>query len=442
MGYLKMFDSLLSRFVQADVREFTLNNRLAIVLITLVIASSFGVLTPDLEAAVELEDLELDQHASSTSSGNRFNQLFWITLMGISIFSILRDPMRFRRLIFNQWPLLLLIAVATTSVLWAIAPGIAFRRSILLICVATSIFTGICYLRSPYQIPLIVYRVGTLGLGLNILAIGLGSFDIEGYFYGIHGHKNVLGAVALMALFFGFAARAFNKSQINSLFNTLYLLGWFGILLISVSKTSIALFFLVPGLVFGAQFLARNFRINLGLLMLSTTLTLVGIVMIILLYSDLHIKQFLELFVADAGFTGRDFIWAFLLDQIDKHWYLGHGYGSFWGIGIHSPNIVYGRGFLTLLNQGHNGYLDLWAKLGILGISIYAIVLVQFSRQSGYIQDLYPGLFTLCWILLLLTLLHNITESSIMRGGHSLWVIQLLIIGLIARLAMDKEKYA
>ncbi|TKB48192.1 O-antigen ligase family protein [Ferrimonas sediminicola] len=435
-----ILERLFNWFAGRDSRVSTLNNVLAVLIIALVTALSFDVLTPQLEAAVELEDLDLSAHSASTSTGNRFNQLFWIALMGLSVYMVARQPERFQRIILAQWPLLLIAALALISVLWALAPGIAFRRSVLLIFVITTIFVGVCYLRSPYQLPLIVYRMGTLALGLNLVAVGLGSFDIEGYFYGIHGHKNVMGAVALTALFFGMAVRHFHRESISRFYNNLYLLLWFGLLLLSVSKTSIGLLFLVPGIIFGAQTLSRGFRLNLGLLMLGVTLVTVLSVFILLAWNDWHIKQFLALFMSDTGFTGRDYIWAFLLEQIDKRWLLGHGYGSFWGIGLNSPNIVHGRGFLTLLNQGHNGYLDLLAKLGVMGLMVYLLVIVQFARQSGAIRAQHPGLFTLCWILLLLTLLHNITESSLLRGSHSLWVIQLLMLALIARLYMDKER--
>ncbi|WP_417347056.1 O-antigen ligase family protein [Ferrimonas sp.] len=431
---------LISWFVGRDSRVFTQNNLLAVLIIALVTALSFDVLTPQLTAAVELEDLEVGAHSASTSTGNRFNQLFWIGLMGISVYVIARQPQRFQQMLMSQWPLVIIAALAMFSVLWALAPGIAFRRTVLLIFVMTSIFVGVCYLRSPYLLPLVIYRTGTLALGLNLVAVGLGSFDIEGYFYGIHGHKNVMGAVALKALFIGIAVRFFNKESISRFYNNLYLLLWFGLLLLSVSKTSIGLFFLVPGMVFGAQSLARTFKLNLGLLMLVLSTLSVLTVFVLLAWNDWHIKQFLALFMSDTGFTGRDYIWAFLLEQIDKRWLLGHGYGSFWGIGLSSPNIVHGRGFLTLLNQGHNGYLDLLAKLGVIGLSVYLLVIVQFARQSGAIKEQHPGLFILCWILLLLTLLHNITESSLLRGSHSLWVIQLLMLALVARLYMDKER--
>ncbi|WP_298445073.1 O-antigen ligase family protein [uncultured Ferrimonas sp.] len=435
-----MANRFFSWFVATNAWGFTLNNRLAIIIIALVSASSFDALTPQLEAATELEDLDVGDHASNTSSGNKFNQIFWIGLMGLSGISILRDPQRFRQIILTQWPLMILILLALSSFLWALAPGITIRRSVLLTFVMTSILVGACYLRDPYQLPLIVYRVGTIALGLDFIAIGLGSFDIEGYFYGIHGHKNVMGAVALKALFFGIAVRLLLKSKINLLYNTLYLLAWFGLLIISVSKTSIGLFFIVPILVFSAHLVANYFKVNLGLLLLSISALLVLAVFMALQWSDWHIKQFLAQFMSDPGFTGRDYIWAFVLEQIDKRWLLGHGYGSFWGIGLHSPNIVFGQGFLTLLNQGHNGYMDLMAKLGVVGLGVYLLALVQFARQSGAIQRLHPGLFSLSWVLLLLTLLHNITESSLMRGSHSLWVIQLLMLALIARLYMDKEK--
>ncbi len=238
-----MVNAFFNWFIAADSRAFTFNNKLAVIIIGIVCASAFDVLQPYFEVVSELEDRNHSEQAANASSSNRFSQLLWISLMGLSVIAIMRDPRRFQRILWAQWPIALIGVFALISVLWALAPTIAFRRSVLLSFVFASIFVGACFLRTPYQIPLIIYRIASIALGFNLLAVGLGHFDIEGYFYGIHGHKNTLGAVALQALFFGFAARQFYPKALNRPLNTLYLFAWFTLLLLSVSKTSIGLFF-------------------------------------------------------------------------------------------------------------------------------------------------------------------------------------------------------
>ncbi|MBW8191456.1 O-antigen ligase family protein [Neiella marina] len=432
-------NAMFYRFVCATDANYSLNNRLAVLLITVIAVSCFDLLTLEF-ATAELEDLDLSNHAADTSSGTMFNQVFWLSLFGLSGFMVLRNPVQFRKLLFAQTPLVVLAVLALASATWALAPDIAGRRAILQIIVIFSVFVGVCYLKTPYQAPLIFYRVATAALAMNLLAIGLGCFDKDGYFYGIHGHKNILGATALIALFLGVAVRHLYAHQIYRSLNNAYLLIWLMLLVISMSKTSMGLCVLVPSLVIGSQLVARTFNVNLGILLLfMMTVIALGVVIVMSMH-DLHLQGFAGLFLADASFTGRDYIWAFLLEQIDQRWLLGHGYGSFWGIGLDSPNIRHGRGFLTLLNQGHNGYLDLLAILGWVGMACYLWVLQQFASQSGRIRRTQPALFSLCWMLLVLTLLHNVTESSILRGYSALWVIQLIVFALVARAAIEKEE--
>lgn len=434
-----LLNAMFYRFVCASDSDYSLNNRLAVLLIVVIAASSFDLLTLEF-ATAELEELELSNHAANTSSGKLFNQVFWLSLFALSGYLVLRNPALMRQLLVAQTPVVVLGLLALFSSAWALAPEISGRRAILQLIVIFTVFVGICYLKTPYQAPLIFYRAAAAALAMNVLAVGLGCFDKDGYFYGIHGHKNIVGATALLALFLGAFVRRFYPLHTSKAYNAIYQLGWCALLLLSMSKTSMALFVLVPALVIGSQFFARAFNVNLGMLLLYT-LTLAALsVVIVLLWHDLGLQEFISLFSIDASFTGRDYIWAFLLEHIDQRWLLGHGYGSFWGIGLDSPNIRYGRGFLTLLNQGHNGYLDLLAILGWTGMACYLWVLQQFARQSGQIRSSHPALFSLCWMLLVLTLLHNITESSILRGYHALWVIQLIVFALVARTAIESKE--
>lgn len=434
-----MLTQFFSWFILDNEARYTLNNKIAVLLITLICALCFDVLTPRLEAALHLEDLEIASYSAAVAAGNKFNQIFWIFTTALALMSILRDPIRYRQVIFSQWPLVLLAVLACTSIFWALNSTISFRRSILLLFIFTSVSAGITFLRSPNQLLLILYRVCCIALVLNLFTLITGNFDSQGYFYGMHGQKNSLGAVALIAIYFSLFARNLYPDGISKRLNSFVVAIWIVLMLLSVSKTSIALCISVPILMFTAHVASRSIKLNLGVMLLLVTLVSVLLVSAVLSLQNWHIKDFLGQFMSDPGFTGRDYIWNFLLERIEQRWLLGHGYGSFWGIGAASPNVVYGQSYLQLLNQGHNGYLDLLAILGISGLIIYFLVLAVFVKQAGEIQSSHPKLFFLLWMLLILTMLHNITESSLMRGSHSMWIVQLFAITMTARLATDRR---
>lgn len=143
--------------------------------------------------------------------------------------------------------------------------------------------------------------------------------------------------------------------------------------------------------------------------------------------SDDKFIDILSIFVSDTSFTGRDDIWMFMFNQISERPFLGYGYGAFWGIGYDSINIIKGDGFIQLLNQGHNGYIDLLANLGMLGFSLYALLILNtllnldLSTSAGVIKKM-------TFVILAFTIIHNFTESSLLRGYSFLWVIQLYFL--------------
>jgi O-antigen ligase len=77
--------------------------------------------------------------------------------------------------------------------------------------------------------------------------------------------------------------------------------------------------------------------------------------------------------------------------------------------------------------QGHNGYIDTYVELGLVGLGLLLIVI--FIACSGALNDLQVNfdLGSLRLTLLLAIVINNITEASILKGTHMLWFIFLLV---------------
>ncbi|NEO91215.1 MAG: O-antigen ligase family protein, partial [Moorea sp. SIO3G5] len=125
----------------------------------------------------------------------------------------------------------------------------------------------------------------------------------------------------------------------------------------------------------------------------------------------------------DATLTGRTELWPFVLDMIEKQPWLGYGYGSFWN-GFNGESAYVWRAVLWPAPNAHNGLLDLWLALGILGVSIYLIGFsfsllraIAWLRVSKTSENLWPLLF------LTYTVLANITETSVMIQNNIFWVL-------------------
>jgi exopolysaccharide production protein ExoQ len=418
--------------------QLSINNRIALILTFFILSFGMNVIFPQFSSS-NFQDLELDISAISNSGGNIVNQIYWVSMFILAVYIVMRHPEPCKNMLKVNSALTLLCLFALISVFWSSVPMISIRRSILFVFVVFSLIAAITYLKTPIQIFMVLYRVAILALILNITALILGmGFDLEGFFKGIHGHKNTLGPIAVVAIYTGILIRYLSDFIINRRFNSIYLIIWSVLLLISVSKTSMALLIFCPLLIHVLSKLSTRFKVAVGSLIFCSLIMIVGLFSIFLLIADLHIQEFLGFFMEDPSFTGRDVIWIFMWEHIQEELLLGFGYGSFWGIGFQSPNIEYGEGFIALLNQGHNGYLDLWAKLGLIGLCLYFMILATFSKSFEYIKKQHPLIALFSWSIVILTLTHNITESSITRGYSFIWLLQLIMLLVVTRLRLEQ----
>ena len=104
--------------------------------------------------------------------------------------------------------------------------------------------------------------------------------------------------------------------------------------------------------------------------------------------------------------TGRATdIWPVVLAMAAEHPILGVGFGNAWFL----------EGELSLavgVEQAHNGYLDVYLQLGLVGCLLLAGVMISWSCgiQRLYKRDPDWGIFGTC--VLLATLLYNLTETA------------------------------
>lgn len=124
-------------------------------------------------------------------------------------------------------------------------------------------------------------------------------------------------------------------------------------------------------------------------------------------------------------FTGRTAIWKLVLGESRFHnTWIGGGYGGFWvgRTGVSSYAIV---GDNLYPGQAHNGYIDIYNDLGILGLILLAAFLsVAFYRAGRLVALGHPeGKMHLCIPLMCVFL--NLGESTLFRGTSFMNIVFL-----------------
>jgi exopolysaccharide production protein ExoQ len=127
----------------------------------------------------------------------------------------------------------------------------------------------------------------------------------------------------------------------------------------------------------------------------------------------------------DATLTGRTELWEDLLIMGQRHSLLGAGYGGFW---TRTNSAKLKQRYFWGPQQAHNGYIEIWLQLGVVGLLLFALVVWQALQGVGPLsrQDFEYGRFRL--ILLLITLLHNYSEAGFPRPTHLVWFVFLLVV--------------
>ncbi|WGF88301.1 O-antigen ligase family protein [Marinivivus vitaminiproducens] len=396
--------------------------RLAEAAFFLVVLYTLCVLRPDFTPE-DFGDMRLSVQLEDTSASDIVNQLFWLAIAGLSAAAVALNPRPFMDAFRRNHLLFALGLLCVISAVWAFAPGIAFRRSILQIMILFTLVVTLNYGQSVERLHKIAYLAFGIAALANLAALPFGfAFDWRHLFRGIVGDKNVLGAMAVAALFVGVSARFYFASVFGRLVNAAYLLAWLGIAVLAGSKTSLALIVLVPAVVLGVDFVARVARVGFGSL-LGVALLLTGVILLAFASGPgVGVDDLIAAVMPDATFTGRTAIWSFALDETLGHLPLGYGYQSFWNIGFNAPNLKAQDQFIHFLNQSHNGYLDVALQLGLPGLALTGIVLYAALNLVGRTRRAGRAAFWLVGFLVVFALLHNLTESSLLRAYHPTWI--------------------
>jgi O-antigen ligase len=272
---------------------------------------------------------------------------------------------------------------------------------------------------------------------LGVIGLPGRAINAEGQFVGMHDHKNSAGQAAVMAAlcWYFYAGRygwGLNRLCILAGSAFFYLL-----ILASGSKTGSALALLVMVWCTSWAILARK-GAAVGMIWwsgLGFTLLIATVVLIVsgVTTTDVGIALF-----GDLTFTGRWQLWEVVWDQIVQHYWLGYGFGAFWDVNgaDNSLGLAKSVGWLGVVGQAHNGYLDLFLQIGLIGLGLALLSLVWSLRLAHKLLRLTPehpfdiSARAFAYAMILSIALYNLLESSYLRPHHlqAIWLFLALPI--------------
>jgi O-antigen ligase len=361
------------------------------------------------------------------------NKIFWPAMAAISFAIIIRSFARGDR---AKWSphivcLLLYLAFAGMSVLWAFSPELSFVRFAQQVMIVSSIVPFALFGLRTIDMLRGLFLCFGLACLLNVFFVAGGfqtiadnvSIGYSGYFMG----KNYLGECAAIALLL-----SLNEIRFPGLRRTLgFTVAILAVLLIffSNSKTALGLALLAPCLAGAMLALKKNARI-------SPATFLFSVLICYFIFSGVTgftINRVSYMLYGDSTFTGRQIIWDFAQNEIAHRPILGWGYQSYWLVGPTGPSIANAPGWVKSMPNAHNGYYDTLLEMGRFGLALLFFFILATLHAIGRMADRDRGRAWVALSVALFVIMYNGLESTWMRGFEFLWVVFLVLAVDIAR---------
>jgi exopolysaccharide production protein ExoQ len=362
--------------------------------------------------------------STNPEMGSPMDRVFLTVLMLMALLVLFRRGFDWAGAVKGNAWLVALFAFMLISVVWSDIPGTSLKRwirefqAILMAFVVLSepsprkalesILRRTTYILIPISLVLIKY--------FPIYGVDYGRWSGVQAWIGVAQQKNGLAGVCIIsgAFLIWSLIRGRRRdgpsiwkyqvySDVLILLLTFYLLGGPRHSLF-YSATSTYAF--VAGLTFCAWVYLREKsgkKVRAGSLLAVTSLILVfGVVSVFVGGSG--IKFFASSAGREATLTGRTEVWASLLPVVMGSPIVGGGFGGFWTPRTRDSFEISGA---------HNGYLDVLLGIGFIGLILVSMFLLSSCRKAHreLSIDLYWGLLWICYLIM--SLVHNIGESSI-----------------------------
>lgn len=320
-------------------------------------------------------------------------------------------------------PVLALLIWAGLSLLWSVNPMTTWRSFISIAGLTAYGIMFSFYYSIEEQLRLLALYMFAVALISLLLILFIPSRGImseihPGAWQGIFWHKNLLGVhIALGVVLFVLCACEDTRYRLH------YLAGLAACLALLIGSRSLTgAVSALAGLTTYAA--VKSLRTPpLGLKRNHVALAWLAAAMIAGSWLVSNLESALNLVGRDSTLTKRTLIWSLVLENSTDRPWLGYGLNSFWkGSTGTSAEVIKTLRFDPW--HAHNGLMDLYLELGLIGISIF---LVCFARLCipAYREAVHSRRKADCWGLVFLAVLItcNLPESQLFRYFCLFWML-------------------
>jgi exopolysaccharide production protein ExoQ len=370
--------------------------------------------------------------AASVEEGSPLDACFYLALAIAGVCVLSKRQLHLSEIVRNNGWIIAFLLYCFISIAWSDFPFIAFKQWIkifghpIMALIAlteadpeealTRLMKRCAYVVVPVSILWIKYYP-QLGRSVSQWGVAMNK--------GISVGKNGLGADCLILgfFFFWYLLQTWRTERNTQRRNELrliagFLIGILYLLRLAHSATStICLFVAILLVVFvGIRPTIKNF---IGTYLLAALVLIAVAELAFGVSGDLS-----ESLGRTSTLSGRTALWATLL-ELHTNPIFGTGFNSFW-LGERPEEVRLKGGFADAVNEGHNGYLDIYLTLGLIGLSILIGLLVAtfWKIRLELFRNFEWGRYQLGFLAAVV--LYNWTERGV-ETYSSTWFVFYLI---------------
>jgi len=374
-------------------------------------------------------------------AGSPLDQVFLIAVLCLGLCILASRRFDISLALKGNTALMVLLGYSLMSVFWSEIPFISFKRwtrEVIAVVMALLVLSE----REPRQAMLSLLK-RTICILIPFSLILIKYFPEYGIQYrwnggqmwtGVTLQKNGLGRLCLIAAFFfvwTFVRRRQGRGNPIGKYQALADASLFILIFYLLSGpggqySATALISFCAGLLtFAGLLWSQKHQIFLGVNTL--TMMMVAILSLGTLQPFLGgsiIKDAASSVGRDATLTGRTEIWAGLLPDVMRSPFLGSGFASYWTAAVRKVHEA---------GEAHSGYLDILLERGFLGLLFVSLFILSSCRKAQ--RELRHDFDWAClWIcFLVMTMIHNFSESSISSFATQLMAVLLFLAVLSSK---------
>lgn len=370
--------------------------------------------------------------AAQFTEANPLNDIVLATLLGAGVLVLVNRRTQVSKFLRTNGLVILFFLYCGLSVLWSDFPAVAFRHWLRSLGDPVMVLVVLTEVDLSAALTRLITRTAFVLIPLSVLFIKyypeLGReynhWTFLPSYCGVTWNKNSLGLLCLVSglgslwcFLSVYRNQRGSKRWRRLLAHAVVLLMIFWMFWLADSVTSTCCFVLAAGLMVTTSL----FRLARRPLVLPILVVAAVCVPLLALFSGMGGGLIQDL-GRNSTLTGRTIIWKVVL-SVSGNRLLGTGFESFW---LGNRLAAIWQKTMVGLQEAHNGYLEVYLNLGLIGVALLATLIVKSCRNAVATLRRNPALGSLLLAFFVATVTYSLTEAGFKMMNPS-WIVFLLV---------------